>query len=61
VNVVREIYDFITGGSVAAPIGLVLAVAVALIGGAWQPAIRDAAFAGVVLATLAAASLERPS
>jgi hypothetical protein len=57
VKVVREIYDFITGGSIAAPIGLAVSIlAVILLGH------RDATsyvFFTLILLTLLAATRER--
>ncbi len=55
----REVYDFITGGSLVSPIGLGLAVIVTLADAALPPMVRVLLFAGTITATLAAASFER--
>lgn len=52
----REVYDFITGGSLAAPIGLACAIVAALL----IPGAREAVFVAVIAATLVASALETP-
>lgn len=56
-RVLREIYDFITGGSIAAPIGLACALGAALLLPHW----RAEAFSIIVLLSLVASTLERPT
>lgn len=50
-KVLREVYDFVTGGSIAAPVGLIVAVLASRYGAA--------AFLGVVLLAFVASTLER--
>ncbi len=50
-KVVHEVYDFITGGSLVTPIGLIVAILCARFG--------PAVFLAVVLATFVASTLER--
>jgi hypothetical protein len=56
VRALREVYDFITGGSIVAPIGVLCAIAVAALAPQWR--------AGVLVALVAAAFIgsvfERP-
>jgi hypothetical protein len=54
-----NIYDFVAGGSIVAPIGLALAVAAAYFGGALQPSLRAAVFLGILVLTFFASTLER--
>ncbi len=56
-RVLRRIYDFITGGSIAAPIGLACAVAGSLL----LPAIRTPVFLTCIGAALVASVFERPT
>jgi hypothetical protein len=54
---VRNVYDFITGGSVVAPIGLALAIVAALV----LPSAREAVFVTIVAGTLVASAFEKPN
>jgi len=58
-NIAREIYDFITGGSIAAPVGLVCAIVLALLlpDESWRPVV----FAAVIGLTLVASTFEKPT
>jgi len=57
VKVLREIYDFITGGSIAAPIGLAVAIlAVILLG---HDEFSSYVFITLILLTLLAATREK--
>jgi hypothetical protein len=53
----RRVYDFVTGGSVAAPIGLVCAIVAA----ATLPAWRAAALVLIIALALTGAVFERPT
>lgn len=57
-NALREIYDFITGGSIAAPVGMAVACATLLVP-ALAPGTRAIVFVGVLVLTLVLASYER--
>jgi hypothetical protein len=57
VRVLREVYDFITGGSIAAPVGLACAIAVAVLVPAW----RMPGFLGLVVVAFIASVFERPT
>jgi hypothetical protein len=58
-RVFNEIYDFIAGRSIAAPVGVVVALSVAHFAGtALPPATRAAAFLGTLLLTFFASTLE---
>ncbi len=56
-RVLREIYDFITGGSIVAPAGLALAVLATLLVHAW----RAEVFTVLILATFVTSTFERPN
>jgi len=58
-KIVREVYDFITGGSIAAPIGLICAIVLALLlpEESWRPF----AFAAALGLTLVASTFEKPT
>jgi hypothetical protein len=59
-RVFNEIYDFIAGRSIAAPVGVVVALTVArLAGPVLPPATLAAAFLGILLLTFFASTLER--
>lgn len=58
-NALREVYDFITGGSLVSPIGLALGIAVVLATNGLPPPVRALLFATILGATLVAASFER--
>lgn len=55
-HVLREIYDFITGGSIVAPAGLACAVIAALT----LHAHRAEAFTAIVVVTFVASVFEKP-
>jgi hypothetical protein len=57
VRVLREIYDFVTGGSIVAPVGLACAVIAAML----VPQAREAVFLSVLAATFVASTFERPT
>jgi hypothetical protein len=59
VKVLDEIYDFVAGRSVVAPIGVGLAFLVAHFGARFAPATQAAAFFGILLLTFFASTLER--
>jgi hypothetical protein len=56
VRVLRRIYDFITGGSIAAPVALAVGISVAR---ASPPGSRAGILAAFVAISLAAATFER--
>lgn len=56
-KILREIYDFITGGSIAAPIGLAVAIVAAIVLG--HDAAASYVFFALILMTLLAATHER--
>lgn len=56
-NILREIYDFITGGSISAPIGLAVAIVAAIVLG--HGAAASYVFFALILMTLLAATNER--
>lgn len=56
-RVVNEIYDFITGGSIAAPVGVALAILAAF----FLPAYRTETFLSLAALTFIAATFEKPS
>ena len=53
-----EIYGFVTGGSIVAPVGVVAAVLVAHFGSGLPAGVHAAVFFGTVLATFLASTLE---
>jgi hypothetical protein len=57
VGAVREIYDFITGGSVAGPIGLACAIVAGVALHEW----RAEVFTAILVLTFAASTLEKPA
>ncbi len=56
-RLLREIYDFITGGSRLTPFGLALAVIAAFA----LPTMRAEAFTALVVATFVASTFEKPT
>ena len=56
-NALREIYDFITGGSVAAPIGLACAIAAATL----VPDYRGETLSAILVLTFIASAYEKPT
>lgn len=56
-HVLREIYDFVTGGSIVAPLGLACAVLAAVI----LHAYRAEAFSAIVVITFVASTFEKPT
>ena len=56
-RVVKEIYDFITGGSVVTPIGVGCAIAAAFLVPTFQPEL----FVGIVALTFVASTFEAPN
>ena len=52
------VYEFVTGGSVAAPVGVAAAFAVAYVGAGLPTAARAAAFVGTALLAFLASTLE---
>lgn len=52
------LYDFVTGGSVAAPIGVAAAFCVAVATAGWPPGTRAAAFFATVLLGFVASTFE---
>jgi hypothetical protein len=59
VKVLREIYDFVAGGSIAAPVGLAVAILTAVFVPHLDPTVRAATFVAIVVLTLAAATREK--
>jgi len=57
--VVLRVYDFIAGGSIAAPAGLAAAMLVAYFGGRIPAPALAALFLAILLATFFASTLER--
>jgi type IV secretory pathway VirB2 component (pilin) len=58
-KVLREIYDFITGGSIAAPAGLAVAIVGVILMGGRASSAAPYVFVAIVVLTLAAASREK--
>ncbi|HEY8322086.1 MAG TPA: hypothetical protein VIG46_09895 [Candidatus Baltobacteraceae bacterium] len=58
-KVVHEIYDFVAGGSIAAPVGLAIAILTAVFAPHLDPTVRAATFVAIVVLTLAAATREK--
>ncbi len=58
-NALREIYDFITGGSIVSPIGLACAIAAAMLATHANTALRAGIFVGIIVLTLALGSREK--
>ena len=59
-KLLREIYDFITGGSIVAPAGLAVAIVLArILAGHISPSQLGGAFLGTLLLTFFASTLER--
>lgn len=56
-RVLREIYDFITGGSIASPIG----VACAIVAGSVLHAFRGEAVSAILVITFIASAYEKPT
>lgn len=54
-RVLREIYDFIAGGSIAAPVGLALAVIAAIALHTW----RAEVFSAIIILTFVASTYEK--
>ncbi|MDQ2866203.1 MAG: hypothetical protein M3R51_08245 [Candidatus Eremiobacteraeota bacterium] len=54
-NALREIYDFITGGSIAAPVGLACAITAAFVLHVWRAEI----FCAIVALAFVASTLEK--
>jgi hypothetical protein len=55
----REIYDFVTGGSIVAPIGVAVTIAATLATQTAPPSARAAILLGLTVCTFAASTLER--
>ena len=55
-NALREVYDFVAGGSIVAPIGL----ACAIIAGSLLHAYRPEVLTAILVLTLAASCYEKP-
>ncbi|HTU82896.1 MAG TPA: hypothetical protein VMF61_12240 [Candidatus Acidoferrales bacterium] len=59
-RLLREVYEFVTGGSIAAPAGLVIAAAGAgLLAARGETVLAAGTLLGTLVLTLAAATLER--
>ncbi len=58
-KLLRELHDFVAGGSIVAPAGLAVTIAAALLATALAPALRAALVFGLILITFAASTLER--
>lgn len=54
-RIIREVYDFITGGSIAAPVGLLCAIGAALALTAW----RAEVFSAILVLTFIASTAEK--
>lgn len=59
IGVLREVYDFITGGSIAAPVGLIVACAFVVFTPGLGAFAHVCVFVAVLLLTLFAAANER--
>ncbi|HVS46359.1 MAG TPA: hypothetical protein VMS32_06800 [Verrucomicrobiae bacterium] len=55
----REVYDFVTGGSIVSPIGAICAIVVVLATSSLDPGLRAAIFLGIIALTLIASTFER--
>ncbi|MHB8148056.1 MAG: hypothetical protein ACYDGM_12460 [Vulcanimicrobiaceae bacterium] len=55
-----EIWDFVTGGSIVAPVAVAVAIGFALLPLAIDAAVRTAAFLAIVAAGFVASTFERP-
>ena len=58
-SALAKIYDFITGGSIVAPVGVVVAILVARFAGGAGASAHAALFFGTLLLTFVAAAFER--
>ncbi len=58
-KVLREIYDFITGGSIVAPIGLAVAIVVVIATRSNPGILPGGIFVALIILTLALASREK--
>ena len=58
-KIVHEIYDFVAGGSIAAPVGLAIAILAAILTPHLDPTVRAGTFVAIVVLTLAAATREK--
>lgn len=58
-KILREVWDFAAGGSVVAPIGVALAIIIALLPLPFDASDRSIIFLGLIFATFIAASYER--
>ena len=56
-NALREIYDFITGGSIVAPVGL----ACAIVATAFAHAYRAEVLSAILVLTFVASTFEKPT
>lgn len=56
----REIHDFVAGGSIVAPVGLILALGVGAGTAGLEPAIRISLFFCVLVGTFVASAFEHP-
>lgn len=56
----RELHDFIAGGSIVAPVGLVVALGVGAATAGLDPAMRTSLFFCVLVGTFVASAFERP-
>jgi hypothetical protein len=59
VKALRSVYDFITGGSIAAPVGLALAIGGALLTRPLGAAVQAGVLLGMLLAAFVASTIER--
>ena len=59
-RVFAEIWDFVTGGSIAAPAAVAVAIGFALLPLAIDPALRAAIFLAIVAGGFVASTFERP-
>lgn len=58
-KILHEIYDFIAGGSIAAPVGLAIAILAAIFTPHLDPTLRAGMFVTIVVLTLTAATREK--
>ena len=58
-KVLNEIYDFVTGGSMVTPAGVLVAIVATAYSGALAPGLRAGLLLGILLLTFAGSLLEK--
>ena len=61
-KIVAEIYDFVTGGSIVAPAGCIVAIAATILcGRAFGSSVAQVVLVGTLVLTFVGCAFERPS